>query len=133
MQYRKKSVFFSLGNFCFADIVSDGRVKEITQRRWRESAIVNIHFNQDDYSTELVPFRLEGLHTIRDHHILRRFKSRQQYFKLMRFSKLFWFIYYFGFKYLRPLVRELRRRDPDKNLWKRFSGLNKQKIKGMFR
>jgi hypothetical protein len=133
MQYRQKSVFFSLGNFCFADIVSDGRVKEITQRRWRESAIVKLHFDRDHYDTELVPFRLDGLHTIRDHHILRRLKARQQYFKLIRFSKLFWFIYYFGFKYFRPVVRELRRRDPDKNLWKRLSGLNKQKIRGMFR
>ena len=133
IQYRWKSVFFSLGNFCFADIVSDGRVKEIKHRRWRESAVVNIHFNSDHYSSELVPFRLDQHQTIREPRISKRFRRRAQYFKLIRISKLFWFIYYFGFKYLRPVVWELRRTDPDKSLWKRFTGLNKAKIRGMFR
>jgi len=133
LHYRGKSVFFSLGNFCFADIISDGRVKEVRQRRWKESAIVNIRFSKDHYHTDLVPFRLDQLHTIRDRSILRRFNIRQQYFKLIRFSRLFWFIYYFGFKYLRPVIWEMRRPDPDKSLLKRLSGLNLEKIRGLFR
>ena len=133
MRYRGKSVFYSLGNFCFADIVSDGRVKEIKHRRWRESAVVNIRFNHGHYTSELVPFRLDNYQTIRDPRLMRRFNSRGRYFKMIRISKLFWFIYYFGFKYLRPVVWEFRRTDPDKSLWKRFTGLNKEKIRGMFR
>ncbi len=133
LHYHGKSVFFSLGNFCFADIISDGRVKEVRHRRWKESAIVNIRFSKDHYHTELVPFRLDQLRTIRDRSILRRFNIRQQYFKLIRFSRLFWFIYYFGFKYLRPVVWEMRRPDPDKSLLKRLSGLNLEKIRGLFR
>jgi hypothetical protein len=45
--------------------------------------------------------------------IIRQFKIRKQYFKLILFSKLFWFIYYFGFIYLRPVVWEMRRPHPD--------------------
>lgn len=133
MHYKGKSVFFSLGNFCFADIISDGRVKEVRHRRWKESTVLNIRFDKEHYHTDLVPFRLEQLRTIRDRSILRRFKIRQGYFKLIRFSRFFWFIYYFGFKYLRPVVWEMRRPDPDKNFWKRLSGLNLAKIRGLFR
>jgi poly-gamma-glutamate synthesis protein (capsule biosynthesis protein) len=112
LRYNGKSVFFSLGNFCFAE---------------------NIRFNKDHYHTDLVPFRLDQLRTIRDQSILRRFKIRQQYFKLIRFSRLFWVIYYFGFKYLRPVAWEMRRPDPDKSLLKRLSGLNPEKIRQLFR
>jgi hypothetical protein len=133
MQYRGRSVFFSLGNFCFADIISDGRIKEIRNRRWKESMIVNIRFNRDHYHADLVPFCLDRLHTIRDRSILRRYRIRQQCFTLMRFSRLFWFVYYFGFKYLRPVVWEMKRVDTDKNLLKRLSGLNLEKIRGLFR
>ena len=131
--YRGRSVFFSLGNFCFADVRSDDRIKEIKYRRWKESAILKVDFNREGYRTHLLPFRLENLHTIKDKNVTRRFKFRQLYLKLIRFSRLFWFIYYFGFKYLRPVVWELRKKDPEKNLAQRVSGLNREKIKGMFR
>lgn len=131
--FRGKSVFFSLGNFCFDDIRSDGIVKKISMRRWKESAVVNVTFSREGYGTEMIPFRLENLHTVLDRSSLKRYKIRQVYFKLIRFSRLFWFIYYFGFRYLRPVLWELRNPDTDKNFWQRLSGLNREKIRGLFR
>jgi hypothetical protein len=131
--FKGKSVFFSLGNFCFDDIRSDGRVKKISMRRWKESAVVNVTFSREGYRAEMVPFRLENLHTVMDRSMLKRYRKRQAYFKLIRFSRLFWFIYYFGFRYLRPVFWELRNPDTDKNFWQRLAGLNREKIKGLFR
>ncbi|MFC2113430.1 CapA family protein [Bacteroidota bacterium] len=133
LSYPGKKVFFSLGNFCFADIISDGRVKEIKYRRWKESAIVKVSFTKEGFQTSLVPFRLENLHTVKDKSVLYRLRFRQQYFNLIRISRLFWLIYYFGFKYLRPVVWELRRADSERSLLKRLFGLNRKKIQGMFK
>ncbi len=131
--YRGKSVFFSLGNFCFADINSDHRVKEIKYRRWKESAIIKVNFNKENYRLSRVPFRLENLRTLKDQSVDRRYRVRRNYFKLILFSRFFWFIYYFGNKYLRPVIWELRRSDPERNLMKRLFGLNRGKIMGMFK
>ena len=131
--YMGKSVFSSLGNFCFADIRSDDRIKQIRYRRWNESAILKVDFTRERYRTSLVSFHLESLHTIKDRSVLRRLKRRQQYFNLIRFSRLFWYIYYFGFKYLRPVVWTLRDKDPERNFIKRIKGLNRDKMKGLFK
>lgn len=133
LRHKCKSVFFSLGNFCFADVRSDGRIKEIKYRRWKESAVLKVDFTKEGYQARLLPFRLENLHTVRDHRIISRIRFRSVYMKLIRFSRLFWFIYYFGFKYLRPVVWELRKKDPERNLVQRVAGLNGNKIKGMFK
>jgi hypothetical protein len=131
--YMGKSVFSSLGNFCFADVRSDDRVKQIRYRRWKESAILKVEFTRKGYRTSLVPFRLESLHTIKDRGVLRRLKRRQWYFTLIRFSRLLWYIYYFGFKYFRPVVWELGNKDPERSLIKRIRGLNRDKVKGLFK
>jgi hypothetical protein len=131
--HKGKSVYFSLGNFCFADVHSDGKVKTIRHRRWNESVVVKTAFSEDGYDIELIPFRLKKLHAIKDPAVLRRFRSRQAYFKLIRFSVLFWYIYYFGFKYLRPVIWELKKKDPDRGFIKRLLGLDREKISGLFR
>ena len=131
--YMGKSVFFSLGNFCFADIKSDDRIKMIKYRRSKESAILKVEFTREGYRTSLIPFRIEKLHTVKDRGVLRRLKRRQWYFNLIRYSRLLWYIYYFGFKYLRPVIWELGKKDPERNLIKKISGLNKDKVKGLFK
>ncbi len=131
--YRNKSVFFSIGNFCFSDIQSDDRVKEIKYKRWKESAVVKVHFTRENYRSSLLHFRLENLQTLKDQTLARGHRMRGKYFKLILFSRVFWLIYYFGYKYLRPVAWEFRRTDPDRSILKRIFGLNRGKIRGMFK
>lgn len=130
--YKNKRVFFSLGNFCFADIHSEGRIKEI-KGRWKQSAVVRVDFTGTEYTTRMIPFRLEQHHTMPDVSLGKKFRRRQLYFSLILMSRLFWYIYYFGFKFLRPVIIELKRKDPEKSLLKRLAGLNLKKIRGMFK
>lgn len=132
-RYNKKSVYFSLGNFCFSDIKSDDRIKEIKYRRWKESSVLKIHFTKETYHSSMVYFRLDNLHTIKDPFLSRGHRRRGIYFKFILFSRVFWFIYYFGYKYIRPVIWELNRKEPDRSMLKRLFGLNLKKIRGMFK
>ena len=133
MRYRGKTAAFSLGNFCFADINSDGMVKEIRYRRWRESAVFKANFDRDGYRTQVIPFRLHGFRTVPAGGLRKRYAIRQFIFGLMRITGIFWYIYYFGYRYLRPVAWELRRRDPDRTLIQRLFGLKPERIGRMFK
>jgi hypothetical protein len=92
-----------------------------------------VQFSRVSYTERLIPFRLENLNTLQDPAVGRRFRLRQLYFNLMRFSQLFWYIYYFGFKYFRPVLWELGKTYPDRSLLERLGGLNREKLRGMFK
>ena len=50
-------VFYSLGNFCFADVVCDGKVWEIDRTRNARSIILSATFSEDGVSVESIPIR----------------------------------------------------------------------------
>lgn len=50
-------VFYSLGNFCFADVVCDGKVWEIDRDRNACSVILSVTFGADGLTVESIPIR----------------------------------------------------------------------------
>jgi poly-gamma-glutamate capsule biosynthesis protein CapA/YwtB (metallophosphatase superfamily) len=47
--YNSKYIFYSLGNFCFADLFIDGKKLDMDKSRTNNSAIVNIILNSSEY------------------------------------------------------------------------------------
>jgi hypothetical protein len=61
LTYKGKPIYFSLGNFCFADIHSDGNVY-VVRNSGRKSGVVNITFSdQEDVEHNVIPIWLDGL------------------------------------------------------------------------
>jgi hypothetical protein len=57
--YKGKYVFYSLGNFCFSNIISDGKLYERDQKRGNESIILKVLFTSRDYSIFTYPITNE--------------------------------------------------------------------------
>jgi poly-gamma-glutamate synthesis protein (capsule biosynthesis protein) len=47
--YKGKYIFYSLGNFCFSDLISDGRISYLYRRRGLKGAIVSVVFTTQNY------------------------------------------------------------------------------------
>jgi len=105
--YRGKYIFYSLGNFCFDDIIFEGNTIEINKPSGTESAILNVIISRDsEINIELVTINKDpDLELYIDHNILKKFKRRQMLFKLIFSNKLFWVVYYFLSKIFSPVVR----------------------------
>lgn len=124
-----KLVFYSLGNFCFADIVTGKKVNPI-RKSGKKGGIVNVYINPrtKEYKAKILPI-------INEEHILRqditrlpKFRWRQFQFLFIRYVPLCKELYYFYLKRIEPL--EFYSEQSNKSIWQKIAGLNWQKIKG---
>ena len=105
--YRGNYIFYSLGNFCFDDIIFEGKTIEINTPSGAESAILNVTISKNlKISTELVTINKDSdLELFVDKNILKKFNRRQILFKLIFINKLSWNIYFFLSKTFSPVLR----------------------------
>jgi hypothetical protein len=127
--YKGRYIFYSLGNFCFADIHFDGKVRKMTSKRERESIIVNVSFNKNSYAVKLVPFRNEKLILHLRKNVLIKLGFRNVCWRVLKI-KGFWMIYKLWFKQIRPLIIQLMRKDPHKGLLRRLTSYIFKQRKG---
>lgn len=123
-----KYVFYSLGNFCFSDIRFEGRVRNMSRKRYTETIIPVFQFDKNKITWKLQPVRNRKLHLEIDKSILVRVFFRNFIFSILKL-KPFWLLYYLNFNYLRPVVEQIRRKDSNKSLLKRIFTLDKTKLK----
>lgn len=104
--YQGKYIFYSLGNFCFDDIIFEDKTIEIKTPSGTESTILNVVINKDsEINIELVTINKDSnLKLFIDMNILKKFKRRQILFKLIFSNKFFWNIYYFITKTFSPVL-----------------------------
>lgn len=102
--YKGKHIFYSLGNFCFSDIHSDGIIKEIDQKKRTESIVLNIFFNKNSYSVEMIPISSKNLYLEFDGMVLEKYKRRIFYFKIIKKIKILWEIYSLKCRYIDPTI-----------------------------
>jgi hypothetical protein len=93
-----------LGNFCFSNIYSDGRIKEIDKKKGAESIILNVVFSKNSYTVNMIPIRNKNLYLEFDKVVLERYKRRIFYFKIINKIKILWGIYYLKFRYIDPII-----------------------------
>lgn len=120
-RYKGKYIFYSLGNFCFADIHFEGKVRKMSSLRERESVIVNITFSKANYRVKLIPFRSEDLNLVVRKGVLVKLWMRNILWQLMKFKGI-WLIYKLWFNHIRPLITQLTRKDPKRSLLHRIAG-----------
>jgi len=125
--YNGKYIFYSLGNFCFADVYSDNKLIEINQKKGTESIILNVLFKKDSYSIKFFPIKNKNLHIEIDNKIIKKYKIRLFYYKFIKNIKIFWYLYYFKFKKIDPIIFYFF--GNNHNFFNQFKLLNFDKIK----
>ncbi len=128
--YKGKDIFYSLGNFCFADVYSDGKTKEINQKG-KESIILNVNFDKDSYLPQIIPIRNVNLFIELDEIVLKRYKKRLFYFRFIKRIRIIWKLYYLKFKYIDPVFFYFR--SNNRNFIEKLKSLNWGKIKRFVR
>lgn len=127
-------VFYSLGNFCFADIHFEGKVRDMSRRRYRESVIPVVSMQGDaTYSMTLWPIRNVSLEIIEDQPVLRKLKRRSYLHRQMMRFPLLRKVYVANYRWVYPVWEQFTRKDREKSLIRRIFGLNLQKLKSLFR
>ncbi len=110
--YKGKYIFYSLGNFCFADYYTGNRIKKLDKRKRIKSAIVHINFHPSGaYSYSLQPFVNDDL-IIRDEpEYIKKIHFRNRVFKYLKKYYLLWKFYYLYHKNIDPIFYFLSRDD----------------------
>lgn len=101
--YKKKYIFYSLGNFCFTDVVSDGKIsyKNAYCEKTSIIPVVLIENNQ---------LRITIWRTLRDREgnikiIQNGFFLQNLFFKILFSLKMFWHCYYWWHKHISPIYK----------------------------
>ena len=98
--YKGRYIFYSLGNFCFSDIVFNGKIIELEKGKRTESMIVNAQLSPKNFSFDFTPFDFTlGPSTI-NKKIFKKLKLNNLLFKVIFSNVIFWKLYYIKFKYL---------------------------------
>jgi len=121
-------IFYSLGNFCFSDIISDGKIKRIDKKSYKESIILTTCFTKKKYKIKIIPIKSKNMVILPNELFIVKILFRQLIFKLIKI-KLFWQIYYYYNKYIDFLIYQLFRKDDNRSLLTRIRTLNRKKIK----
>jgi len=121
-----KYVFYSLGNFCFADVKSGDNFVRMGDFK---SGVVEVEFNDRKIIAKKIPIRSEKLIINRDTSFMNNlnFLFRQVIFKICKMSKFFWLICYFKFRYIDVVINYIFSKD--RPFKEKLSALNIKKIK----
>ena len=112
--YKGKYIFYSLGNFCFSDLISDGRISYLERKRGLKGAIVSVVFTTQNYHY-IQPFIIslaENKITLL-HKALRYFKINKYLVKnrlwesYVYYEKKIYPIYRFLFHSGQPIVNQI--------------------------
>ncbi len=117
--YKGKYVFYSLGNFCFSDIRFEGKIRNMSSLRERESLILNVEFSKSGYRVDWIPFRNEKLSPVIRRFVGFKFFVRNISWKFIK-RKPLWILYNWWYRNIRPVMVQLCRKDENKSLIQRI-------------
>ena len=103
--YNGKHIFYSLGNFCFDDIIQDEEVYEIGRYRKRKTIIPRVSFFKEDYSVKISHAKnVKGIIKLNDKTLVKlKMRWRNLLFKVVKRNHLFWKIYFWHLKKIVPI------------------------------
>ena len=102
MVYKNAPVYFSLGNFCFDDIVNGTSVWPIRESG-RKSGVVELEFSDEKTEHRVFPFRLDGLEVKPDDALKSEFAKWQRRFNFIRNLPGGYAFYYYLLKRWEPV------------------------------
>jgi poly-gamma-glutamate synthesis protein (capsule biosynthesis protein) len=98
-----KPIYFSLGNFCFADIECEDGVYKVRESG-RKGGIVNITFaDEKNVEDELIPTRLDGLKPRLSLDMKATFVRRNRLFNVVRLVPFGYSFYYYLLRRVEPV------------------------------
>ncbi len=100
--YKNAPIYFSLGNYCFDDIVNGKSVWPIRESG-RKSGVVELEFSDDKTKHQVFPFRLDGLEPRPDNSLKSEFAKWQRRFDLIRSLPGGYLLYYYLLKRWEPV------------------------------
>lgn len=126
-QYKGKNIFYSLGNFCFADIYSADRFNPV-RKSGKQGAIVELKFNIDDHSVKhrLYPIVNNNLIIQSAPQLQAKYNWRNFKFFFVKHLPPCRWAYYFYRANIEPLQFYIEA--SEKNWFQRIKNLNLKKI-----
>lgn len=103
--YKDKYIFYSLGNFCFDDIIVGDEVFQIGKYRKRKTIIPTVTFSKKKYTVKIHHAKnLDGF-IIVNNSLFTKLKmlKRNFLFKLIKNKKFIWNFYYWHLKKIVPI------------------------------
>ncbi len=82
--YKGKYIFHSLGNFCFADWESDGKMNYLWKKNSFESAIIKVNFNKQKYSINFIPIYNSNLIITKQNNLFKKFSIRTKKYRIIK-------------------------------------------------
>jgi hypothetical protein len=134
-RYKGKSIFYSLGNFCFSPIYNNGKVTRFDRRRHNESILLKVNFlTNENYSFETIPIKNKSLFIKKGTKMqVLKFRLQNIIFKKLLKYRVIRRLYHVWFSIFDPVFYQIFRKDQDRSFLKRLKELNLFKIKSMFR
>ncbi|MDB5282005.1 MAG: capsule synthesis protein cap [Bacteroidota bacterium] len=130
--YKGKPIFYSLGNFCFADIYSGKKLNKV-RVSGKEGAIVELKFNAADKTTsyKLIPIANEDHMLKLAPGLSKKYAWRNFKFFFVKNIIVFRWCYYFYRANIEPL--QFYFEASEKNWFQRIRDLNFKKVVGFIR
>jgi len=105
-KYNGKYIFYSLGNFCFDDIIFENDFYSRLSKRHKKSIIVHACFNKDEYSIQVIPIYNNNLSIIPLKYMV-NLHLRNLIFHIIKRIKLLWKLYFIKLQYFDPIINYL--------------------------
>jgi len=105
-KYRGKYIFYSLGNFCFDDVVTEDIIFPIGRFRKRRGVILTVDLDEtnSNYQVKLTPIKNRNGYIFKTtKSYLLRLKIRNVVSKLLLVSELVWSVYFRFFRTITPV------------------------------
>ncbi len=125
--YKGKHIFYSIGNFCFDDILHEGKLYSKLNGRKKKSIIVTAEFTLNSINIELNHIKNNNLIIELSDSMPLRIHIRNFTFRIIKRNKLLWIIFYKGHKLFYPLFDFILNQDG--NLFVKLKKMNLIKLK----
>lgn len=103
---KDKFVFYSIGNFCFSDFVSDGKIIKKDYKLWDNSMIINLNMDNETIIYDFI--KNIDLNISMDDKKGVKYLKRLKTLTFLKKNYLLWLIYYKFIKIVLKLKRKIR-------------------------
>ena len=103
-KYKGKYIFYSLGNFCFDDVETDGMIYPIGRYRKRKGLIISLNIHGTDGKYDVLIQQIRNINgVIKKHDGNFKLQFRNFKYKILAHNKLFWKLDFLLFRKFSPL------------------------------
>jgi poly-gamma-glutamate synthesis protein (capsule biosynthesis protein) len=107
-EYNGKYIFYSLGNFCFSNILFEGKLYPVMKKKgYSDSAILQVQIEGDRISCDLVPVKNVQLRILPVKNFPIRYRLLQRFFRILMVFP-FWDLYFFWFTKVKDWIYKIK-------------------------